>query len=86
MTQASVWQQASVVLQENHFFFGTVRENLALAGDFSDTEMEAALASVRLGFALDEPVLEKGANLSGGERTTSRHRPCPVEERSALDS
>ena len=68
VTQASVWREASVVLQENHFFFGTVRENLELAGNFSDAEMEAALASVRLGFSLDEPVLEKGTNLSGGER------------------
>lgn len=66
--QTSVWSQASVVMQENHFFFGTVRDNLALAGDFSDDEMEMALRSVRLGFALDEPMLEKGANLSGGER------------------
>lgn len=68
VTQESVWSQASVVMQENHFFFGTVRENLALAGDFSDDELEMALRSVRLGFSLDEPVLEKGANLSGGER------------------
>ncbi|WP_214709785.1 MULTISPECIES: thiol reductant ABC exporter subunit CydC [unclassified Exiguobacterium] len=68
VTQASVWREASVVLQENHFFFGTVRENLALVGEFTDAEMEAALTSVRLGFSLDEPVLEKGANLSGGER------------------
>ncbi len=68
VTQASIWQHASVVLQENHFFFGTIRENLALAGDRTDDEMTAALASVRLGFSLDEPVLEKGANLSGGER------------------
>ncbi|TCI36479.1 thiol reductant ABC exporter subunit CydC [Exiguobacterium sp. SH4S7] len=68
VTQTSVWSQASVVMQENHFFFGTVRDNLALAGDFSDDEMELALRSVRLGFALDEPMLEKGANLSGGER------------------
>lgn len=68
VTQTSVWSQASVVMQENHFFFGTVRDNLVLAGDFSDDEMELALRSVRLGFALDEPMLEKGANLSGGER------------------
>lgn len=68
VTQESVWSQSSVVMQENHFFFGTVRENLALAGDFSDDEMEAALRSVQLRFALAEPVLEKGANLSGGER------------------
>lgn len=68
VTQTSVWSQASVVMQENHFFFGTVRDNLALAGDFSDDEMEMVLRSVRLGFALDEPMLEKGANLSGGER------------------
>ncbi|STO06977.1 thiol reductant ABC exporter subunit CydC [Exiguobacterium aurantiacum] len=68
VTQASVWEHASVVLQENHFFFGTVRDNLALAGEHADDAMTAALRSVRLDFSLDEPVLEKGANLSGGER------------------
>lgn len=68
VTQASIWEHASVVLQENHFFFGTVRDNLALAGDHTDEAMAAALRSVRLDFSLDEPVLEKGANLSGGER------------------
>lgn len=68
IAQASIWEHASVVLQENHFFFGTVRDNLALAGEHTDEAMTRALSSVRLGFSLDEPVLEKGANLSGGER------------------
>lgn len=66
--QTAIWQHASVVLQDNHFFYGTVRDNLALAGDFTDEEMSVALERVRLAFTLDEPVLEKGANLSGGER------------------
>ena len=68
VTQQSIWHHASVVLQENHFFYGTVRENLALSGDFSDHELESALERVRLPVALDDPILEKGANLSGGER------------------
>lgn len=68
VTQDSVWEQTSVVMQENHFFFGTVRENLELAGDFSDEEMRSALQSVHLNISLDEPILEKGTNLSGGER------------------
>lgn len=68
VAQRSIWRQASVVLQDNHFFFGTIRENLALAGTFSDETMRQVLDRVELDFALDEPVLEKGANLSGGER------------------
>ena len=68
VTQQSIWRSASVVLQDNHFFYGTVRENLALAGDFTDEDMTSALQRVQLTFSLDEPVLEKGANLSGGER------------------
>ncbi|ART74771.1 thiol reductant ABC exporter subunit CydC [Sutcliffiella horikoshii] len=68
--QEDLWGVANVVLQENHFFYGTVRENLALAKDgLSDEEMVEALSAVKLdGFSLDDAVLEKGENLSGGEK------------------
>ena len=58
------------MLQENHFFYGTIRDNLQLAKDgLSDAEMEDMLEKVKLGhFSLDDQVLEKGANLSGGEK------------------
>src|SRR5690625_599932 len=68
--QENIWQAANVVLQENHFFYGTVRENLQLAGDdVTEEEMEKVLADVHLEkFSLDDPVYEKGNNFSGGEK------------------
>ncbi|WP_339148576.1 MULTISPECIES: thiol reductant ABC exporter subunit CydC [unclassified Sutcliffiella] len=68
--QEDLWSKANVVMQENHFFYGTIRENLALAKDgLGDEEMLEALGAVKLdGFSLDDEVLEKGENLSGGEK------------------
>lgn len=70
IAQESIWESTNVVLQENHFFYGTIRENLQLAKDgLEDAEMNAALATVRLEhFNLSDQVLEKGENLSGGEK------------------
>lgn len=66
----AIWEQTKVVLQENYYFYGTIRENLQLAAsELSDTQMEAVLAKVQLEhFSLDHRVLEKGENLSGGEK------------------
>lgn len=66
----AIWEQTKVVLQENYYFYGTIRENLQLAAsELNDTQMEAALAKVQLEhFSLDHRVLEKGENLSGGEK------------------
>ncbi|WP_227396323.1 thiol reductant ABC exporter subunit CydC [Jeotgalibacillus aurantiacus] len=65
-----IWRHANVVMQENHFFFGTIRDNLMIAGEgLSDDELNEALHLMDLArFTLDDPVLEKGENLSGGER------------------
>ncbi|SFD83790.1 ATP-binding cassette, subfamily C, CydC [Lentibacillus persicus] len=70
LKQESIWRHANVVLQENHFFYGTIRENLQLASDhISDKEMESVLETVGLDYlSLDDAVLEKGENLSGGEK------------------
>lgn len=70
INQQEIWKNAKVVLQENHFFYGTIRSNLQLAKDgLTDTEMEAALVSVMLDhFFLEDQVYEKGENLSGGEK------------------
>ena len=70
LSQASIWENTNVVLQENHFFYGTIRDNLRLASDaLSDTDMEDMLEKVQLGhFSLGDKVLEKGENLSGGEK------------------
>ncbi|WP_201715325.1 thiol reductant ABC exporter subunit CydC [Rossellomorea arthrocnemi] len=66
----SLWKSANVILQENHFFYGTIKDNLLLVrDDLTDGEMEAVLESVKLEhFALEDAVLEKGENLSGGEK------------------
>ncbi|TFE02152.1 thiol reductant ABC exporter subunit CydC [Jeotgalibacillus salarius] len=65
-----IWEKSNVVMQENHFFFGTVRDNLQIAREgLTDEEMLWMLEKVSLSrFSLDDPVLEKGENLSGGER------------------
>ncbi|PAV28244.1 thiol reductant ABC exporter subunit CydC [Virgibacillus profundi] len=70
VSQESLWSVSNVVLQENHFFYGTIRDNLQLAGDeLTDGEMEEVLLKVKLDdFSLADPVFEKGENLSGGEK------------------
>ncbi|MCB5235562.1 thiol reductant ABC exporter subunit CydC [Niallia circulans] len=70
VSSEAIWEQTRVVLQENYYFYGTIRENLQLAeSQLSDTQMEAALTKVKLEhFSLDHRVLEKGENLSGGEK------------------
>lgn len=70
LNQESIWKYANVVLQENHFFFGTIRDNLKMAVDeVSDERLMEVLEKVELShFKLDDAVLEKGANLSGGEK------------------
>lgn len=65
----SVWSAANVVLQENHFFYGTIRDNLTIAGDTTDEVMKEVLVKTGLEhLSLDNEVLEKGGNLSGGEK------------------
>ncbi|UCZ52592.1 thiol reductant ABC exporter subunit CydC [Bacillus shivajii] len=70
LDEESIWQATNVVLQENHFFYGTIRDNLMLAKDgVSDDEMIEVLEKVDLTqFSLSGEVLEKGQNLSGGEK------------------
>ncbi|MGD6815780.1 thiol reductant ABC exporter subunit CydC [Metabacillus sp. 113a] len=70
LRKEDIWQAANAVLQENHFFYGTIRENLLLAdGHATEEELERALQEAELDtHRLDDRVLEKGENLSGGER------------------
>lgn len=70
VSSEAIWEQTRVVLQENYYFYGTIRDNLQLAGSqLSDEQMEAALKKARLEhFSLEHRVLEKGENLSGGEK------------------
>lgn len=69
-SQESIWRSLNVVLQENHFFQGTLRSNLQIADpSANDEQMTVALERVELGrFSLAMEVKEKGENLSGGER------------------
>src|SRR5690606_9188076 len=69
-SQESLWSRISIVLQENHFVYGTIRSNLQIADpEATAVHMAAALERVELGsFAWDTKVEEKGQNLSGGER------------------
>lgn len=67
--QESLYAIANVALQQNHFFYGTIRDNLLLAGEIADKDLLAALEAVALGhLTLEDQVFEKGENLSGGER------------------
>ncbi len=66
---SSIWDQANVVLQENHFFHGTIRDNLFVDETISDHEIMQVLRRVNLhDFSPDTLVAEKGSNLSGGEK------------------
>lgn len=64
-----LWSKVTVLLQQNHFFYGTVRENLIIAKrDATDDELREVLDEMELDFDLDQHVDEKGENLSGGEK------------------
>lgn len=73
---ADVRDAVAVVLQDDHLFDTTVRDNLLLAvPDADDDELLAALDDAGLGdvvralpAGLSEPVGESGSRLSGGER------------------
>ncbi|MET3683329.1 ATP-binding cassette subfamily C protein CydC [Alkalibacillus flavidus] len=63
----SIWDVSNVVMQEDAFFQGTIRDNLL--SDASDESLNEALRLAALdSFTLDDPVYEKGDNLSGGEK------------------
>ncbi|EIM06561.1 cysteine ABC transporter permease/ATP-binding protein [Planococcus antarcticus DSM 14505] len=70
LDQEAIWQKMNVVLQENHFFYGTIRSNLMIAdAAASDEQLQKALAKVQLElFPLTMTVEEKGQNLSGGQK------------------
>lgn len=66
----SAWERMNTVLQENHYFYGTIRSNLMIAReDATESDLKEALRKVNMeSFALDAKVEEKGQNLSGGEK------------------
>ncbi|OMF69948.1 thiol reductant ABC exporter subunit CydC [Paenibacillus glucanolyticus] len=70
LDEASIWQTANVVLQQSHFFRGTIRDNLLLNGEeHTDEQLLEVLAKVQLpDTSLTDIVFEKGENLSDGEK------------------
>jgi ATP-binding cassette subfamily C protein CydC len=67
----SLWAQSNVVLQDNHFFYGSIKDNLLLSNGklWSDSQLQQLLADVQLPhISLSDQVFEKGYNLSGGEK------------------
>ncbi|WP_339843990.1 thiol reductant ABC exporter subunit CydC [Paenibacillus sp. FSL W7-1088] len=70
LEETSIWQTANVVLQQSHFFRGTIRDNLLLNDDeHSDEQLLDVLAKVQLpSTSLTDVVYEKGENLSDGEK------------------
>lgn len=67
--EESIWTSTNIVLQQSHFFRGTIRENLLQEESHSDEALSAALEKAQLpNKSLDDIVYEKGENLSDGEK------------------
>ena len=64
-----LWEQMSIQLQHNHFFSGTIQDNLLVAkSNATDDELKQVLDQVFITKPLTANVYEKGGNLSGGEK------------------
>ncbi|MCT6925046.1 thiol reductant ABC exporter subunit CydC [Metasolibacillus sp.] len=61
-----LWSQMGIMLQHNHFFSGTIKENLLSEKEAG--QMEQLLEQLQLPFSLEQEVLENARNLSGGEQ------------------
>ncbi|KOP68397.1 ABC transporter ATP-binding protein [Bacillus sp. FJAT-18019] len=70
LEEKSIWEAANVVLQQSHFFRGTIRANLLLGEEeYPDEQLLDVLAKVQLpDKSLTDMVYEKGENLSDGEK------------------
>lgn len=70
LDEENIWELTNVVLQQSHFFKGTLRENLLEnADEHSDEELMEVLAKAQLpNVSLNQVVYEKGENLSDGEK------------------
>lgn len=69
INEQDLWARMSIQLQHNHFFSGTIRENLLLAKpSATDEELQQVLDEVFITKPLSAIVYEKGCNLSGGEK------------------
>lgn len=70
LDEQSIWQTTNVVLQQGHFFRGTIRDNLLLNHEqYSDEQLVEVLNQMQLPqLRLTDMVYEKGENLSDGEK------------------
>ncbi|MGI1805675.1 ABC transporter ATP-binding protein [Exiguobacterium sp. TDN 0502] len=76
LPKQAVREHMGIVLQDPFLFTGTIRSNITLGNpDISEARVRRAIEAVgadrfidRLPNGLDEPVIEKGATLSAGER------------------
>lgn len=72
---SSYYDNVCLITQENHFFKGTIRDNLLFGDRYTNEELTAALQGVSLLEAimklpdqLDSDIGEDGNNLSGGQK------------------
>ncbi|WP_274310162.1 thiol reductant ABC exporter subunit CydC [Solibacillus daqui] len=66
---SSLYEHISTMLQHNHFFSGTIKSNLLFANPkAADITLQQALTKACLAKNLEDPIFEKGGNLSGGEK------------------
>ncbi|GAF65143.1 ABC transporter ATP-binding and permease protein [Bacillus sp. TS-2] len=70
LKEEDIWQASNISLQSNHFFYGTIRDNLLVQNESIDEkELYEALKHAQLAhLSLEHVVQEKGTNLSGGEK------------------
>ncbi|QDI90933.1 thiol reductant ABC exporter subunit CydC [Salicibibacter halophilus] len=70
LKEQSIWENVNVVMQENHFFYGTVQDNLLVMEQaHTDAEIKSVLEKVDLDhLSLDSHIYERGENLSDGEK------------------
>lgn len=69
VNEQELWEQMSIHLQHNHFFSGSIKDNLLIANPTAtDDELQQVLDQVMITKPLTANVYEKGGNLSGGEK------------------
>ncbi|MDO5714133.1 MAG: ABC transporter ATP-binding protein [Tissierellia bacterium] len=70
--RSSLREEMAVVLQDAFLFETTVKDNVQLDGNFTEEEIKEALTKVGgehlVKRGIDEPILERGNNLSQGEK------------------
>ncbi|WP_339212435.1 thiol reductant ABC exporter subunit CydC [Solibacillus sp. FSL W8-0372] len=69
ISSQSMYTHMITMLQHNHFFSGTIKSNLLMANEeASDEALQDVLQKAQLNKNLEDPIFEKGGNLSGGEK------------------